>query len=319
MVYNYQSGGAYGNAVIGEISGTTITYGAVSVFGTLGAQNGMSVATLDSMHFIASYSECSGSTCYTTAVVGVTDGDTTITGYGEKNIYASNFSADETVVTVLDSTHFVIGYADFINSTYYLRTIIGSVSGTTITFGGVSDILTGSIIRPNITALDSTHFALIWSDTSASKSWVIIGETNGDTTVSSYGTAAELQYGGSGYTTTYNSIAKLDSAHFVIAYYTRAVIGSVSGTTISLGTDMYTSFPGWSKNLISVIDTNNFVICADGYFRRYVASGTNIYVANDSNFHPITSFGNAAYTAMAAIDNSHLVLLIRILQPMQPV
>ena len=132
----------------------------------------------------------------------------------------------------------VIAYEDQGNSQYGTA-IVGTVSGTSISFG--SEVVFESTTTDHISsAYDSTNNKVViaYGGNNDTNGKAIVGTVSG--TSISFGTAVQYESGGS----SYNS-AVYDSTNekVVIAYHDRgnadhgtAIVGTVSGTSISFGT-----------------------------------------------------------------------------------
>ncbi len=230
------STGSNGTAEIGETDGdTTISgWGGPNNWAS-NSVNYVHVARLDSTHFVVAYSDTGGSS-HGIARVGLTDGDTTISSYGANNTYNAAQS-DFNGVATLDSTHFVVVYRDVGNSSKGTA-IVGVVSATTISgYGSESvfnDATTGECV---VAALDSTRFAVAFSDTAnSSQGTAIVGLTDGSTAISSYGSESIFN----ATVTAEISVAKVETNKFIVAYeddggsdYGAFRIGSTLGTVIS--------------------------------------------------------------------------------------
>ncbi|MBI2175704.1 MAG: hypothetical protein HYU35_03170, partial [Parcubacteria group bacterium] len=175
-----------GKAVVCSVSTTTSTCGTPVTFNAA-TSNYISVSALDSTHFVVSYQD-GGNSNYGTAIVGLTNGATTISSYGAENVFNSA-SSQYTSVSALDATHFVASYQDVGNS-YYGTAIVGLTDGaTTISSYGAENVFNSAISAYTfVSALDSTHFVASYQDTGNSfYGTAIVGLTNGATTISSYG------------------------------------------------------------------------------------------------------------------------------------
>ena len=212
VAYYYRTTGLARRAAarIGVISGTTISsYGAENVFRGSDIYS-ISVAALDSTHFVVTYSAYSGYPGI--ARIGLVSG-TTISSYGAENVFNSALTRS-TSVAALDSTHFVVGYKDDGGDDYGCAKV-GIVSGTTISSYGAENVFNSAITNYiSVAALDSTHFVIAYQDVgNSSYGTAIVGLVSG-TTISSYG--AENVFNSA--TTNYISVAALDSTHFVVGY-----------------------------------------------------------------------------------------------------
>ena len=129
VAYRDNGNSNYGTAIVGVVSGTTISsYGSGNVFNSA-ATSYMSVSSLDSTHFVVAYSD-NGNSNYGTAIIGVVSG-TTIS-YGSGNVFnsaATNYSS----VSSLDSTHFVVAFQDDGGDDYGIA-MIGTIPAPEPTF-----------------------------------------------------------------------------------------------------------------------------------------------------------------------------------------
>ena len=234
IVYQDAGNSNYGTAIVGSVSGTTISsYGAENVFNTA-TTVAMSVSSLDSTRFVVGFKDDGGAD-YGIARIGAISG-TTISSYGAENVFNSA-ATDDISVSTLDSTHFVVAYRDTGNSSYGTA-IVGVVSGTTISSYGAENVFNSApTVYLSVSTLDSTHFVVAYRDNgNSSYGTAIVGVVSG-TTISSYG--AENVFNSA--PTVYLSVSVLDGTHFVVVYqdadglnyYGSALVGVVSGTTIS--------------------------------------------------------------------------------------
>ena len=202
-------------AIVGVVSGTTITsYGSENVFSTDHTES-LSVATLNNTHFVVVYE---GNAGY--GIVGNVSGSTITLGsenefHGVGVVFFS--------VAALDTTHFVVSYVDVFGGNSYA--IVGVVSGNTISSYGSESVFNSNILYYNsITALDSSHFILAYAlenDDGNAMSGTVSG-----TTISSYGTENTFNAA----ITHHISVTSLDTTHFVVTY--RDVGNSNYGTGI---------------------------------------------------------------------------------------
>lgn len=172
----------------------------------------------------------------------------------------SNDSNQGLAIDTLDSTHFAVVYATLEVGTDMFgdpentnsgALIIGSVSGTDITFGSAAIYSRDKVGAHDIAALDSTHVVVTYG-TTAGTSAAVIGSVSG--TSITLGTPAQFATGGD-----YFQNDALDSSHFIVAYQGggpgKARIGVVSGTTITYGTEY--EFSSETSNAISVAAIND--------------------------------------------------------------
>ena len=177
-----------------------------------------------------------GNSEYGTAIVGtVNNSDNSIT-FGTPTVFESARSDHNEVTYDTSNDKIVIAYGDNGNSNKGTA-IVGTVSGTSISFGSPTIFETGAIDWPSIT-FDSTNNKVVvaYSTTSNSDGKAIVGTVSG--TSISFGSSATFDTGSMQYiAATYDSNAQ----KVVIAYAENngstgdAIVGTVSGTSISFG------------------------------------------------------------------------------------
>lgn len=262
-----------GTAVIGTLSGTSISYGTGVAFTTSAIGSFLNqgswvcdVAVLDSTHFIVVYSKA-GSGLY--ARVADFSG-TTINSYGtEVTIDAS--AGQYPSISVLSSSLVAIGYCQATNSGNRFNTL--SISGTTITVNTGVQIGSTSVTHTwtKVKALTSTSFAVHYNESgtgytavcSVSGTTITAGTAVSNVINSRYpeivvdsSTTYQLSYGNVSSTTT---------------LYSRIV--TYSGTTISSINTQYTQATGVTVNRISCVykSSTDFIL-------SFVSSDTVIFV-----------------------------------------
>ena len=237
VVIAYKDGGnsSYGTAIVGTVSGTSISFGSATVFESTSFTQQISAA-YDSSNNKVVIAYKPGNSGNGKAIVGTVSG--TSISFGS----AASFQSNEVTYnsTTFDSTNgkVVIVYRHSDNSGYGTA-IVGSVSGTSISFG-TAVVFTSTSTAYTSAAFDSTNGKVViaYSDWGNSKyGTAIVGTVSG--TSISFGTAVVFESGYAGHIS-----AKYDSTKekVVIAYrdndnsgYGTAIVGTVSGTSISFG------------------------------------------------------------------------------------
>jgi hypothetical protein len=200
---------------------------------------------------------------YGTAIVGTVSG--TSISFGTAVVFES--AESNWISATYDTTNnkIVIAYQDFGNSNYGTA-IVGTVSGTSISFG-TAVVFESADSRYISTIYDTTNNKIVIAyrdDGNSDYGTAIVGTVSG--TSISFGTAVVFESAGSNwisatYDTTNNKI--------IIAYqdvgnssYGTAIVGTVSGTSISFGTAVV--FESASSNYTSTTydPTNNKVVIA---------------------------------------------------------
>ncbi len=229
-----------GTAIVGTVSGSSISFGSAVVFSTGQARYQSIVFDSNANKVVIAYQNQDNT--YGEAIVGTVSG--TSISFGSIATFESaqarmvNAAFDSTVNKV------IISYRDDGNSSYGTA-IVGTVSGTSISFGTAAVYNSGEC-EPQSTAYDSNanKAAIFYVDAANSyKGTVIIGTVSG--TNISFGSEVVFQAG----TTAYIS-STFDSANNkVVAAYQdggssnagTAIVGTVSGTSISFGTKVVIS------------------------------------------------------------------------------
>jgi len=177
IVYQDVGNSSYGTAIIGDVSGTTITYGSEYVFNSASLKY-TSCTLFDDSKIIIAYRD-DGNSGHGTAIVGDISGSAI--SFGAEAIFNAA-DVDHVSVFKLTSTKIAIVYQDVGNSSYGTA-IIGDVSGTTITFGAEIIFNVGTSTFNSIAAIDALTLVAVYRDESASNygNSVLVG-INGDMT-----------------------------------------------------------------------------------------------------------------------------------------
>ena len=249
---------SYATAVVGTVSGTAITFGTPVIFDS--SATSATSATFDSNlnKVVIAYKPTSS---YGTSIVGTVSG--TSISFGTAVVF--NAANSSSPVAVFDSTNnkVVIVYSAP-GSTNYPTSIVGTVSGTSISFGTAVVVDTVSTTWFYAT-FDSTNSKIVIAYNDAGNSnygTAIVGTVSG--TSISFGAKAVFEAATVVYVTaTFDS----NAGKVVIGYrddgnssYGSAIVGTVSGTSISFGTAVV--FNASASNYISSTydSTNNKVM-----------------------------------------------------------
>ena len=318
VVISYRDGGNsnYGTAIVGTVSGTSISFGSPTVYNQ---GNTTSTITFDSANnkVVIAYKD-GGNSNYGTVIVGTVSG--TSISFGSPVVFNSNGST--TPLATYDSTNqkVVIAYRDAGNSDYG-TVIAGTVSGTSISFGTpVVFDSTSSDIRS--VKFDSTNgkVVIVYIDNGNSNYGTAAVFSNTGFSIPSVGSATVFESGFSQYVSgTYDST----NNKVVIAYqdqdnssYGTAVVGTVSGSSITFGTPVVFDSADISGISATFDSSNNKVVIAymdSGSSDRGEAvvgtvSGTSISFGTPVVFE---SGGAGVYNPTITFDsNSNKVVII---------
>jgi hypothetical protein len=249
---------------------------------------------------------------YGTAIVGTVSG--TSISFGSEYVFNSN----DTYYPVVSfdpnlAGKFVVCYRDHNNSGYGMA-IVGTVSGTSISFGSAAAFSSTSCgdISISFDPNNAGKFVVCYRDgTNSGYGTAIVGTVSG--TSISFGSAAVFNSG----ITYYTSVAfdPNNAGKFVVCYrdfsnshYGTACVGTVSGTSISFGSEVIFQTSNWwsTTNNAVAFDPNTagkFVVCCadtgDGYYGKiYVGtiSGTSITFGSQILFN---GSNNATHMSVA--------------------
>ena len=238
IAYQDFANSSYGTAVVGTVSGTSITFGTPVVFESANAKN--ESITFDSAagKVVIAYTD-NGNSSYGTAIVGTVSG-TSIT-FGTATVFNSAVSADFSAVFESIAGKVIISYRNSGNSNSGTA-IVGTVSGTSISFGTAAVFNSGNT-EPTSAIFDSTNNKIVISYAnvnSGEHGTAIVGTVSGSSIT--FGSAVVFNS-----SSTSQISSAFDSAlgKAVIVYrdggnfsYGTAIIGTVSGTSISFGAEV---------------------------------------------------------------------------------
>ncbi len=234
---------------VGSVSGTVITYGSGVSFTDGGNLNAIAIVSHVASGFVVLYNLTSPQG---EARVGTVSG--TDVFYGAKYEFSTG-GAEYVSAAMLDSTRFVVAYRDLDDSNHGTAKI-GTVSGTTLTFGPEFEFATGSTkFELPISVMNENEFVITYRDTSdssnlKSKVGTVRGTTIvfGDGTLLKATTAADHTYG--------VSTIPLNGSRFIVAWgdtldsrHGTAVVGQIP-TSNSL--DLFICGPEATTNSIDL-------------------------------------------------------------------
>jgi hypothetical protein len=220
IAYRDEGNSGFGTAIVGTVSGTSISFGTAVVFESAGSY--YISATFDSFNskVVIAYRDA-GNLGYGTAIVGTVSG--TSISFGTAVVFES--ASSSYISTAFDSLNnkVVIAYSDEGNSSFGTA-IVGTVSGTSISFG------TAVVFESASSVYISTTF-----DSSNNK----VGIAYRDADNSSFGTSTVFQLEGT--TATNNTIGIANSTVADTASVNIDVLAGVnaSQTGLTIGDTYY--------------------------------------------------------------------------------
>jgi uncharacterized protein (TIGR03382 family) len=225
----------------------------------------IAATALDSTHAAIAYAD-GGNGGFGTAIIAATDGATTITSFGVAVVFESA-TVSNMAATTLDATHPAFAYTDGGNSDHGTAIVAETNGATTLnSFGSAAVFETAATTSISAVALDSTHLAIAYGDLGNSgHGTVIIGATNGATTITGAGAAVVFEAA----TTNEISITRHDATHFSIAYqdggnsnYGTAIVGVTDGAVAvnSLGAAVVYEAAGVSEVSATALSATQLAI-----------------------------------------------------------
>ncbi|WP_438426524.1 Ig-like domain-containing protein [Aquimarina macrocephali] len=239
-----------------------------------------SIVALSTTKFVVAY-RSSAAGIPGEAVVGTLSGNS-IT-FGSSTQFAATVGGTHTAISAISATQFIVAFEDERGASDVGEMRIGTVSGSSISFGSSFDFASGDVDAIEMEALSSTNHIVVYRDVEDSNNGKAKVITVSGATLS-FGAASTFLTA----PTIWTGLDELSSSTFVVAYQTSttgaeggAVIGSVSGTTITFG-----SANVFETNCVQVdvvaISPTKFVVAYDdnddgnGYVQVGSVSGTTI-------------------------------------------
>ena len=280
----------YGVAYVGTVSGTSISYGTQVVFNSGTSTNYIDICFDASNNTVVVVYKDGGNSGYGTAIVGTVAGGN-IT-FGSEVVF--NSASTDACKVVYDSSNnkVVVSYRDTGNSNYGTA-IVGTVSGTSISFGTAAVFDSQAIEADNGSAIafdtSSNQVIILYRESATYYINAVTGSVSG--TSITFGTPVDISTDGIGSYHDYPSVCYDSTANKLLFAFRwasstgagLAKVGTVSGTAISVGTVV--EFGAKAKYLSSVFDTslNQVVISYQeygtttyGYLVKATISGTDV-------------------------------------------
>jgi hypothetical protein len=255
LAYQDNANSSYGTAIVGTISGNSISFGSSTVFSSSSTTFTSCVFDSSSGKIVIQYRD-DGNSFYGKAIVGTVSG--TSISFGSSVIYKSARVNSPFMSFDSSSNKVVIGYSDDVNADYGTA-VVGTVSGSSISFGAAS-VFESAEITGTTCSYDLLNDKTIISYRDRGNSdygTAVVGTVSG--TSISFGTPTVFASAN-----TYNLSASYikDTSKTVISYtdggnsaYGTAIVATVSGTSISFGSEVVFESSSTS-NVSTVFDSN---------------------------------------------------------------
>jgi hypothetical protein len=320
IAYPDAGNSSYGTAVVGTVSGTSISFGSPVVFRSASSPYTSTTFDSNTNKVVIAYRD-DGNANRGTAVVGTVSG--TSISFGTPVVFESADTIDISATFDSNSNKVVIAYKDNGNSGFGTA-VVGTVSGTSISFGTPVVFNSANTIYTSATFdSNSNKVVIAYQDAgNAYRGTAVVGTVSGTTI--SFGTPVLFNNANSNnVSVTFDS----NSNKVVIAYtdsgnsaFGTAIVGTVSGTSISFGSSVVfesanstwisTTFDSnTNKVVIAYNDPGNF---AYGTVVVGNVSGTSIsfdtpgvFRSATANYNSTTFDSNSNKVVIAYSDNGN--------------
>lgn len=313
VVFAYQAGSSAGKAVVGTVSGTSISFGSPVTFHS--SRSFDVCATFDSTNnkVVIGFRSNSQSE-YGRAIVGTVSG--TSISFGTSVVFNSAYSGNISCCFSPDAGKVVFAYRDE-GASNYGKAIVGTVSGTSISYGSEATFLSVSCEGTN-SVYDTTSNKVVVCykkrNNSTNKTFgAVVGTISG--TSISFGSLSDTstQVVGERFGICYDSVA--DKTVFTLhqnssPYPVLAFLGTVSGTSITLSSSISITAAGDSSYAVSsaVFDSNkvrNVISYRDGNNSNY---GTSKVLRNAYTGPNLTAENYIGIAKSGAADGDGVVV-----------
>ena len=237
IAYRDSGNSNYGTAVVGTVSGTSVSFGTPVVYNSGDTRYTSTLFDPVNEKIVISYIDW-GNNERPTSIVGTVSG--TSISFGSEVVMSAVVGSYMTTAFDTNASKFVASFRDDSNSGYG-RAFVGTVSGTSVSFGSAGTYNTATTNTPTM-VFDSSNNKIVITYVDAGNSDTltsVVGTVSG--TSISFGSEVALPTSGSAA----NPVSVFDTnSNKVVVLYTesgtsyapQAIVGTVSGTSISFST-----------------------------------------------------------------------------------
>jgi len=317
VVFTFRDAGnnSYGTAIVCTVaSDNSISYGTPVVYSSTTATVGNSSCFDSNNNKVIITFKDSGNSSYGTAVVGTVDSSDNSISFGSAAVFESASTTEPKPIHDINANKIVIQYVDAANS-YYGTGIVGTVSGTSISFGSASVYNSSTEYGIGEPVYDSTNNKTVfiyqdYGDTEKGKARVV---TVSGTSLS-YGTEATFE---SQKVNPLTAVFDSNVGKVAIGYYDetptnmRHITGTVDGTDITFGSELnITSDNAQPPTGSSAFDSNLGKVV---YFARNIADsdkpyGVVVQVGGTSTEEVLTAENFIGTSAHSAADGAKVLV-----------
>lgn len=310
VVYRDEGNSNYGTAVVGSISGKTITWGTPVVYDANTTTEQVICYDTNAGKVVIAYLD---SNPYGAAIVGTIDPDTNSISFGAKaQFHTSSSTSSLCIAYDITNQKSMIGYTN--NGSSYMPTaVVASISGTSVSFGTPSAFGVGITNYSNkAISYDSVEGKFIFAYTDGSNNGMAVAAAIAGTGVIIPTSVAYTSGQGYDVGLAYDVTADETIILFRVgpANVGAAVVASLSGYTLTFGTvnsfetaDIYYPSPVYDSNLGKVVcvysDSSTNIVA-----RTATITGTNVALSAETVIH--SNYGPYVSTSY---DSTNKVIL----------
>jgi len=293
---------SYGTAIVGTVSGTSISFGTQVVFNSGNTTQIVGVHDTNAGKTVIAYRDDANSD-QGTAIVGTVSG--TSISFGSETIFNTGNTYYTSIAFDSDTNKVIIAYADYGNSIHGTA-VVGTVSGTSISFGSEVVFAAASTAGYTGTAYDTNNNKVVIAFRDADNSaygTAIVGTVSG--TSISFG--SEVVF--AAHSTTRINCSYSSSNGKIIIFYgdgsssnaIKVIEGTVSGTSISFGSAVEVTANN-GEYLLSACDNNNHAVVAFNNNNNSVYATAAVFSSSAST---LTSENFVGFMDGAALDGTN--------------
>ena len=238
IAYRDRGNSDYGTAVVGTVSGTSISFGSPTVFESGSVQYNSAAFDSSSGKVVITYDHA-GNSHYGTAVVGTVSG--TSISFETPFVFESGAISYNSATFDSSSGKVVVAYTD-VSNTQKATSVVISTTGQSIPQLGSASIFESATTNELSIVYDSSNDRMVMAyrdDGNSGHGTAVVGTVSG--TSITFGTPVVFNSGSTYYTSmafdSTNNKVVISYADYGAGGAGKAIVGTVSGTSISFGTE----------------------------------------------------------------------------------
>ena len=306
IAYVDSGGSSYGTAIVGTVSGTSISFGTAVVFES--ASTAFPQATFDNVNNkVVIVYEDGGDSDKGKAVVGTVSG--TSISFGSTATWNAGLTSYPTVAYDTNAQKVVVAYRDRSGSDYG-KAVVGTVSGTSISFGSATTFNAANTNYNIVVYDEGAQKVVVYYQSADTNMKAIVGTVSG--TSISFGTATEFSASAS----TNMSATYAANAAKTVVFYRSAInssygtynVGTISGTSITFS-DPAVFEEADSRFTTATYDSDNekVIVSYEDVGNSQYATSVVINIENITRAE-VADGGNASMDIIGSVSTNQLSL-----------